>query len=155
MGSSTTQNISLEGSASFYLRVYSIDIHDCPDFEIYWEIQRNDGVRELYTVVNETYHSERLELPDRGVNFYGYCRYGIVCDADITISPTDMRYNGAVITGIFDLPECFNSPNFTDSLTINIQGIVIHKKFYTPYITFHLNKIMTTKSTAGFQKTIY
>ena len=40
-----------------------------------------------------------------------------------TISGDDLRYNGAQITGVFNLPECFNSPNVTDTITLNIQGI--------------------------------
>ena len=79
---------------------------------------RADGEREVYTVVNETYRS--MEFPDRGVVTVERC-YSY-CDVYIAISPTDMRYNGAVITGIVDHPQCFNSPNVTDSFTINIQG---------------------------------
>ena len=37
------------------------------------------------------------------------------------ITPTDLRYNGAQITGVFNLPECFSS-NVTDTITLNIQG---------------------------------
>ena len=79
----------------------------------------------MYTVVNETYYFGRyVELPDRGVYIWGDCFRR--CSADITISPTDLsvRYNGAMITGIVDLPECFNSSNVTDTFTLNIQGTV-------------------------------
>ena len=75
----------------------------------------------MYTVVNETYpYGRHVELPDRGVDSWGECDRR--CRADITISPTDMRYNGALITGIVDHPDCFNSSNVTDSFTLNIQG---------------------------------
>ena len=135
-GSSTvTRNISLEGSASFYFDAHRIDIYDCPDIEVRWEIQRADGEKEVYTIyiyiVNETYHYGRyVELPDRGVDIGGFC-HGY-CEADITISPTDMRYNGAMITGVVDLPQCFNSPHVTESFTLNIQGI--YRSFTKIYI---------------------
>ena len=126
-GSSTTvtRNISLEGSASFNFYAYHINIYDCPDIEVHWEIQRAGGEREVYTVVNESYHYGRSEeFPDRGVDFRGYYHDIVQLYAiDITISPTDMRYNGAMITGVVDHPDCFNSPNVTDPFTLNIQGI--------------------------------
>ena len=127
VGSSTvTQNISLEGSASFYFEPYRIDVYDCRDIELHWEIQRADGEKEVYTVLNETYHYGRSEeFPDRGVDIEGHCHPFIFCVAVITISPTDMRYNGAMITGIVDHLDCFNSSNVTDSFTLNIQGICI------------------------------
>ena len=94
--------------------------------------------------MNETYRYGRyLKLPDRGVDFWGDC-FLYYCSGDITISPTDMRYNGAVITGILDYADCFNSPNVTDPLTLNIQGI---------HEYLHTLKIMTTKSAAGSQET--
>ena len=141
-GSSTiTQNISLEGSASFYFYAYIIDTYDCPDIEVYWEIHRADGEREVYTVLNETYHYGEyyVELSDRGVDIWGDC--GSFCEARITISPTDMRYNGAMITGVVYLPDCFNSPRVTDSLTLNIQGIHISSNH--PSIVLCINPVYT------------
>ena len=80
----------------------------------------------MYTVLNETYSRGRsVELPDRGVDMWGRCHPIIICVVDITISPTDMRYNGAMITGIVDHLDCFNSSNVTDSFTLKIQGICI------------------------------
>ena len=75
----------------------------------------------MYTVLNETYRDgRRFDLPDRGLSFNVGCyRY---CVFYIKISPTDMRYNGAQITGVLNLPECFNSSNITDPMTLNIQG---------------------------------
>ena len=75
----------------------------------------------MYTVVNATYHYKRDdELPDRGLSFEGFC--DLSCPLNMKISPTDMRYNGAQITGVLNLPECFNSSNVTDPMTLNIQG---------------------------------
>ena len=114
-------NISLNGNAEFYFEAYSIDIYDCPDVEAHWKIQRADGETEMYTVWNETYHYGRHDdFPDRGLTFDGRCRRR--CSLYIAISPTDMRYNGAQITGVLNLPECFNSSNITDPMTLNIQG---------------------------------
>ena len=120
-GSTEAINISLEESVYFYMEAYHIDIYDCPDIEVQWEIERADGEKEVYTVVNETYHYGRyIELPDRGVEILERC-YSY-CEVYLVISPTDMRYNGAVITGIVDHPQCFNSSNVTDPFTLNIQG---------------------------------
>ena len=99
------------------------DPYDCRNNEAYWEIERADGEIETFTVLNDDdYHYGRNEeFPDRGLSFDGFChRY---CLLYIMISPTDMRYNGAQITGIFNLSECFNSPNITDTTTLNIQGM--------------------------------
>ena len=52
-------NISLEGSAYFYIYGYHIDTYDCSGFEAHWEIQRADGNIEVYTVLNDTYHYHR------------------------------------------------------------------------------------------------
>ena len=119
IGSSTVPvNISLEGSTYFYFDAYHIDIYDCSDIKVHWEIQRVDGETEVYTVVNET--SYYVQLPDRGVDFITIC-----CETYfIIISPTDLRYNGAMITGIVNLPECFDSSNVTDPFTLNIQDTV-------------------------------
>ena len=97
--------------------------YDCYETEAYWKIQRADGETEVYTVVNETYDYGRdYDLLDRGLSFDGYCYPFIGCSLYVTISPTDMRYNGAQITGVLNLPECFNSSNITDPMTLNIQG---------------------------------
>ena len=104
------------------MRISSIDIYDCPKIEGHWEIVREDGNIEEYTVVNDTYHYGRHEsLLDRGVTFWGDCIHR--CRFYLEIFPTDLRYNGAQITGVFNLPECFSSANVTDTLIINIQGI--------------------------------
>ena len=110
-------NISLNGNAAFNMIAYHIY---CPDVKVHWEIQRADGETEMYTVVNETYHYGRYDFPDRGLSFFADCSPR--CFLYMTISPTDMRYNGAQITGVFNLPECFNSSNITDPMTLNIQS---------------------------------
>ena len=109
-----------------------IDLDGCQDVEGHWKIQRADGVTELYTVLNETYHYGREEeMPERGLDIiYGLCDYrNSICAFKISISPTDLRYDGARITGILDLPQCYNSSNVTESITIHIQGICITHVF--------------------------
>ena len=72
-------------------------------------------------MLNETYHYGRYDnIPDRGLSFHGDC-FGS-CYFYMTVNPIDLRYNGAQITGVFNLPECFNSSNITDPMTLNIQG---------------------------------
>ena len=75
----------------------------------------------MYTVFSKPYPSRIAAiLPDRGLLFSGYCfLYG--CFLQMTISSIDMRYNGSQITGVLNLPECFNSSNTTDPLTLNIH----------------------------------
>ena len=75
----------------------------------------------MYIVQNITCNKGRIEeLPDRGLGFDVYCHFS--CMLEMKISPTDLRYDGAQITGIVDLPECYNSSNVTDTVTLNIQG---------------------------------
>ena len=125
-GSSPTSiNISLENSASLYMVAYEIDSYGCREREAYWEIERADSEIETYIVLNDDdYHYGRdEEFPDRGLSFDGFCDY--ICRLYMTISPTDMRYNGAQITGVFNLAECYYNPNTTDTTTLNIQGTCI------------------------------
>ena len=103
----------------------SIDNYDCPDNEAHWELERADGELEVYTVLNDTYiYGRQEELPGTGLLFNGFCHH--YCHLNMEISPTDDRYNGAQITGVFNLPECFNSSNVTDTITLNIQGMNIN-----------------------------
>ena len=77
----------------------------------------------MYTVFSELHPNGIVtELPDRGLSFSGFCfLYGSNgCFLQMTISPTDLRYNGSQITGVLNLPECFNSSNRTDPMTLNI-----------------------------------
>ena len=71
---SSDTNISLEGSAYFYIYGYYIDIRNCSEVEAHWEIQRADGNIEVYTVLNDTYHYHRY-LPDSGLETYTYYYY--------------------------------------------------------------------------------
>ena len=76
----------------------------------------------MYTVFSEA-HSKgiRTDLSDRGLSFDGFCFLFDLdgCYLHMTISPTALRYNGAQITGVLDLPECFNTSNITDPMTLN------------------------------------
>ena len=116
---SSDTNISLEGSAYYCMYSYNIDCYNCSGVEAHWEIQRADGNIEVYTVLNDTYHYHRY-LPDRGLETDVYCDF---FDSCLFVMPTDLRYNGAQITGVFNLPECFNSPNVTDTITLNIKSL--------------------------------
>ena len=116
-------NISLVDEAYLYFEYGYIYIYDCPEVELRWEILRADGETELYSVVNETYRYGRYErYPDRGLRISGYCDH--YCDADLWISPTDLRYDGAQITAILSLPGCSDSPYSSDAMTLHIQGQV-------------------------------
>ena len=114
---SSVTNISLVDSTFFFMDTCCIDCYDC-HLEAHWEIQRADGETEIYTVLNETNHDHHEELPGRGLYIAGYCDYTY-----LVVSPTDLHYDGAQITAILDLPQCYNSFNVTESITLNIQGI--------------------------------
>ena len=116
---------------------YYIDHYGCLDTEAHWEIERADGELEVYTVLNDTYrYGRREELPDMGLSFKGYFIEGFSLRMDI--SPTDLRYNGAQITGVFNLPECFNSSNVTDTITLNIQGMNFNDHAFTTVTLINL-----------------
>ena len=78
----------------------------------------------MYTVVNyDDYRRGKLEsITERGLTFGGFCYRRIVCNFQLTITPTDLRYNGAKITGIVRVPECFTTSNTTNTTTLRIQG---------------------------------
>ena len=132
VGDLPSVNISLEGEAYFYLQVDEIDISDCPGFELHLEILRADEETELYTLLNETHRYSDASYPDRGLWIFESCYYYYdlhyydyrysFCYVVAVISPTDLRYDGAQITAILDLPECFNSSNSSDVMTLHIQG---------------------------------
>ena len=84
--------------------------------EAHWEIQRADGETEIY---NETDYYHHEELSKRGLYIEGYCNI-----LYLEVSPTDLRYDGAQITAILDLPQCYNGFNVTESIALNIQGIM-------------------------------
>ena len=108
------------------MMAYHIDRYDCPEIEVYWEILRADGDIVIYTVLDDSYHYGRNEyLPEKGLQFDSFCYFIFDCYFDLEVMPTDRRYNGAQITGVFNLPECFNTPNVTDTITLNIQGKIL------------------------------
>ena len=76
----------------------------------------------MYTVVNygQYRHGKRESIMERGLSFGGFCN--IDCYVGLTITPTDLRYNGANIAGIVRLPECFNTSNTTNTTTLRIEG---------------------------------
>ena len=116
-------NVSLKGEASFSFYASDINVYACPGLELHWEILRADGETELYSVVNETYHYGRdEEYPESGLEIDGFCHFIFLCRVRARISPTDMRYDGAQLTAILNLPGCFNTSNSSDTMTLNIQG---------------------------------
>ena len=62
-----------------------------------------------YAVANYSHypHGRRETITERGLSFGGFCDFD--CNLLLTITPTDLRYNGAQITGIVRLPECFKT----------------------------------------------
>ena len=126
-----------------YMEAEYIDSYDCPDTEAHWEIERADGELEVYTVLNDTYRYGRdEELLDRGLSFDGICHPAFfICIFDVELSPTDDRYNGAQITGVFNVPECFNSSNVTDTLTLNMQGMNFNDHPFTISIILLINRL--------------
>ena len=63
---------------------------------------RADAETEKYTVAIQSYYRTYENHPDRGLSFEGFC--DIYCFQLLTITPTDMRYNGAQITGVVNIP---------------------------------------------------
>lgn len=100
-----------------------MNFRKCPGFHLRWEVLRADGERELYTTRSETGGNYEVYM-DRGLEIMGYClEYDPdVCVDYVRITPTDMRYDKAQLTGILDLPQCFGGPIFSDTTTLNIQG---------------------------------
>ena len=123
-GWSDSANISLRGTAYFrFYEYHSIyDVHGCHDLEVRWEILRKDGLTELYTIINETYnHGRDLELQGSGLFIYGSQFYHFLLESRLTITPTDLRYDGAQLRGVLDIPSCFNISS-SGNMTLNIQG---------------------------------
>ena len=118
-------NTSLKGQARFFFLGFPSNALNCPGLELHWKILRADGETETYTVVNETYYNGiNEEYTDRGVETYGDCSGA--CIADLSISPTDLRYDRAQVTAVLDMPGCFNSSNSTDTMMLNIQGHIYY-----------------------------
>ena len=101
-----------------------IFFNGCQEAEILWEIVKPDGEYEMYTVANysDYYYGRRDSITERGLTFGGICHPHIECNLRLTITPTDLRYNGAIITGIVRIPECFNTSNTTNTTILRIQG---------------------------------
>ena len=104
------------------MEIYFIDFYDCQEAEILWEIVKPNGEYEVHTAANYSHyrHGRHETITERGLSFGGFCDFD--CYVGLTITPTDLRYNGAQITGIVRLPECFNTSNITNTTTLGIQG---------------------------------
>ena len=98
-------------------------MYRCESLEAHWEIVRADGVIETYTVLNYTEygHGRNEDFPESGLRINTFC-HGF-CDLYLSIAPTDLRYNEARITCMFNLPECYNTSNATETTTLRIQGM--------------------------------
>lgn len=116
-----SMNISLEGLATFYFEHNGQEIYYCSNFfEVHWEVLKDDGKTELYTVVNERHLSNTEEYTDSGLEIIGHCSSN--CYSYLWISPTDLRYDGAKITATLSLSMCSDSPYTSDAMALHIQG---------------------------------
>ena len=115
-GSST--NISLVDTT--YLYVWAYRVYHCQEIYVEWEIVRADGEIEMYnaTLQEDSYYYIE-SYPEKGLSFHTYCLS--YCDITLSLSPTDLRYNGAQFTCKFSLPEC-GIISVTGPITVNIQG---------------------------------
>ena len=112
------------GSVTLDVTVYEINIrYDCEETEAHWEIVRADGITEVYTVLNysEYRYGRNEDIPENGLYLQTHCFY--LCQANLIVTPTDLRYNEASITFSINLPECYNSSNVTESTKLRVQGM--------------------------------
>lgn len=130
---SLSRNISLE------MQINNFYSYDCYETEVLWELERADGEIEVYIIRNHTYYGRFNTFPDQGISlteeyeencfchyhyfYHYYYWYECTIHQKLTITPTDMRYDGAQITGVVNLPECFNTSNTTVTTTLRIQGV--------------------------------
>lgn len=119
-----TIHTSLSRNISLNMEIDYISHYRCVEAEVLWQIERADGEAEVYIIRNHTYNGIFDTFPDRGISLtIGCCLfYCLYCANQLTITPTDMRYDGAQITGVVNLPECFSAPNTTITTTLRIQG---------------------------------
>ena len=116
-GFPSSANISLRGETTF--NIYVDDLYGCPYLEFRWEILRKDGLTEVYTVINGTYHHRSIELYDIGLFISGYQFFYLI--SRLTFIPTDLRYDAAQLRAVLDVPSCFNI-SISGNMTLNIQG---------------------------------
>ena len=118
LGSPSSANISLRGETTFNIYVDDY-LYGCPDLEFRWEILRKDGLTEVYTIINGTYHHRSIELSDIGLFISGY--QFVFLRSTLTFTPTDLRYDAAQLRAVLDVPSCFNI-SISGNMTLNIQG---------------------------------
>ena len=121
-------------------------MYDCESLEAHWEIVRADGVIETYTVVDytENRHGRNKDFPKRGLLTSTSC-HGF-CYLYLSIAPTDLRYNEARITCVFNLPECYNTSNATEVTTLRIQGMHKSLAFIVLHYTVFLSLARATRT---------
>ena len=107
---------------SFYVRTYQD--HRCQQKEAQWKIATANGEIDVYTTKLQGDSHDHEESSENGIELYTWCKYNY-CETQLIISPTHMRYNEALITCNFSLPEC-GSFNVTDTSMLNIQGITCY-----------------------------
>ena len=85
----------------------------------------------MYTVANYSDYPQgrRESITERGLSFGGFCDFE--CYVGLAITPTDLRYNGAQITGMVRLPECFKNAETTNTTTLRIQGEICYRCILT------------------------
>ena len=80
-------------------------------------VKTDEQIESYEYIINDTYYD--LEYLDRGLSINGRC--SSYCGMYIDISPTDLRYNNATLTGVLNVPQCSIS-NATNPMLLNIQG---------------------------------
>ena len=102
------------------MEIYFIDFYECQEAEILWEIVKPNGEYEVFTVANYSHYRDgrRETITERGLSFGGFCDFD--CYVGLTITPTDLGYNGAQITGIVRHPGCFTTSKTTNTTILRI-----------------------------------
>ena len=119
----STIHISLSRNISLKMQAGYVDTYGCIEAEVLWQIEKADREIEVYIIRNHTYYGEFDTFPDQGISLtMDYCSK-LYYYYQLTITPIDMRYDGAQITGVVNLLECFSVPNTTITTTFRIQGV--------------------------------
>ena len=128
-GADHNMNISLNGFTDMYVDVYSLTcLADIVEASL---IVRNDGELEMYSLINTTHYPAEYgfefggNISDSGFSYAGLCEYYDShdrCYINVMIRPTDLQYDGAELTLLVYLPECYTTPETSRITTLHIQG---------------------------------
>ena len=120
-------NISLNGLTDMYVDVYS---YTCLAYigEVSLNIVRNDGELEMYSLTNTTQNRTGFDfggnIYNSGLSYAGHWEFDILkrCYIRVMIHPMDLQYDGAEITLLVSLPECYITPKTSKVTALHIQG---------------------------------